>query len=337
MFTISRIQLFLILFTLQTGTIFVTFQSRLIDASGPNAWIIFIVSGLLHYVLLVFFEKNHKRFNPGKFISSLYICYWLVVIIAFLAFMSYLLSVWIFPSTPQFIILAIIVVVSLYANLNKPESILNLPVLIIPLVFIFAISLFTSSSDLIWTWLFPIQITEYKSILKGFFIAQSTFIGIEVFLFLRRHVLENQSMKGLPILIYQSIWFIFFFTTLLFVLLFFPIEALPFIQEALLFILKAQKVTLLERLDLFFLFIWVIWSVITFVLYSFMCIHTHKIHFKQSKRFIILFHTILLIIPTFLASKDFMEILLKVIIYCHLFFALLLPMLLIVTDGRKKK
>ena len=46
------------------------------------------------------------------------------------------------------------------------------------------------------------------------------------------------------------------------------------IPEPLLYILKSQEVTFVERLDLFFLYIWMIWSIITvaiILLFRFVC------------------------------------------------------------------
>ncbi|GEN82642.1 hypothetical protein SLU01_09540 [Sporosarcina luteola] len=338
MFTLSRVQFFLFLFIIQTGTVFISFQSRFIMASDHNAWVIFIFAGSLHYVQLLLFEKFHKRFNPGKAVSHLYIAYWIIITISFLSYINYTLSVWIFPHTPQFITMATIVGVSLYANTRRPETIINLPIVIIPLIPIFIVFLFMSLPDLVWTRLFPLDVMEYKPLLKGLFLSQATFIGIEIFLFLRQYVKDDEQVKGKPIFIYQSIWFLFFFTTVIFVLLYFPISGLKFVTEPLLQLLKYQKVTFVERLDMFFLYIWVIWSAITVILYNFMIIHTRKIHFKNtSNRFIILLHLILVVASVYLATKDRVEIVRRAIIYIHIVFSILVPIIVILMDRREKK
>ena len=338
MFTLSRIQFFILLFVIQTGTVFISFQSRLIIESGPNSWVIFIIAGMLHYVQLLLFEKFYQRFNPGPYVSHLFIAYWFFINISFLAFINYTLSVWIFPNTPQFVTMAILVGVSLYANTRRPEALINLPVFIISLIPLFFIFLFIALPQLVWTWFFPIDFTDYKSLLKGLFVSQVTFTGVEMFLFLRKYVKENEPIKGKPLFIYQSIWFLFFFTTLIFVLLFFPVGLLKMMPEPLLQLLKSQKVTFVERLDLFFLFIWVIWSTITSTIYTFMCIHVRKIHYKNlSNRSIVIFHLLLTIAAVFLATKERIEIVRQATIYAHIVFSILIPFIVILMDRGKKK
>ncbi|MFS0687743.1 GerAB/ArcD/ProY family transporter [Sporosarcina sp. 179-K 8C2 HS] len=337
MFTLSRIQFFLLLFIIQTGTVFISFQSRLINASGSNAWIVFIIAGIIHYVQLMLFEKFYKRFNPGPFISHLYIAYWFFIMVSFLAYINYTLSIWIFPNTPQIVTMAIIVGVSLYANTRRPETVINLPVVIIPMIPFFLLFVFMAIPELVWTWLFPINLTDYKSLLKGLFISQITFIGVEIYLFLRKYVKEDEPVKGKPLFIYQCIWFLFFFTILVFVLLFFPVKGFKFATEPLLHLLKSQKVSFVERLDLFFLFIWASWSIITVTIYTFMCIHVRKLHSKNlSNRNIFLFHSLLVIIPAYLATKDRIEIVRQSSIYVHMVFSILFPAIVILMNRGKK-
>ncbi|MDN4607637.1 GerAB/ArcD/ProY family transporter [Sporosarcina highlanderae] len=338
MFTLSRIQFFLLLFVFQTGTVFLSFQSRLIDVSGTNSWVLFILAGLLHYLQLFLFEKFHKRFNPGPFVSHLYIVYWFFIIVSFLAYINYTIAIWLFPNTPQIVTMAFMVGVSLYANTRKPETLINLPVIILPMIPFFVLFLFMALPELVWTYLFPIDVTDYKSMLKGLFFVQATFIGVEMFLFLRKYVKADEKVNGKPLFIYQSIWFLFFFTGLIFVLLFFPLNGFKFVTEPLLYLLKFQKVTFVERLDLFFLFIWISWSIITISIYIFMCIHVRKTHYKSpSNRFIILFHVLIVITSTFLATKDRIEIIRQVSIYAHIVFSVFFPAVVILMNRRGKQ
>ncbi|MGG0668069.1 GerAB/ArcD/ProY family transporter [Lederbergia citrisecunda] len=335
MFTLSRLQFFLIMFVVQTGTVFVSFQHRMIIEAGTNSWVVFIVAGIFHYIQLLLYEKFYERFKPGRFVAALYIAYWSFTIISFLAYINYTLAVWIFPHTPQIVTMAIIVGVSLYANTRRIESVINLPAIILPLFPIFIVFLFMATPDLVWTWLFPIELANIKPLLKGLFMTQGTFIGIELYLFFRKYVI--QQVKGIPLFIYQSTWFFFFFTILVFILLFFPVNTIEFIPEPLLHILKAQKVTFVERLDLFFLFIWVIWSVVAITLYFFMCVQGRRVYFNnESKRMTILSHFLIIIIASFFATKDRSDMLRQLIVYPHILFTILIPAIVILLNRRSK-
>ncbi|WP_239432352.1 GerAB/ArcD/ProY family transporter [Sporosarcina sp. ACRSL] len=326
----------MLLFVVQTGTVFVSFQHRLIIEAKTNSWVVFIIAGIFHYIQILLYEKYYERFKPGRLVAGLYIAYWSLTIVTFLAYLNYTLSVWIFPNTPQIVTMVIIVGVSLYANMTRIETVINLPATILPLFPIFILFLFMAIPDLVWTRLFPLDLTDIIPLLKGLFMAQATFLGIEFYLFFRKYVI--QKVKGMPLFIYQSAWFFFFFTILVFILLFYPINAIDFLPEPLLNILKSQKVTFVERLDLFFLFIWVIWSVVAITLYFFMCVQARRIYFNNESKFLtILSHFLLIIISSFFATKDRSNFLREIIVYPQLLFTIVIPLIVILMNRRNKK
>jgi len=136
-FKLSRTQFFLFLFVIQTGTVFLSFQTPFINVTGRDAWIIFIGVGIFHYVLLLLYERNYIFFTPGPIVSWLYKGYWLLIIVSFIAYIDYTLAVWAFPETPQIVVISIMVGVSLYANLSRSETVINLTVILVPLIPIF--------------------------------------------------------------------------------------------------------------------------------------------------------------------------------------------------------
>ena len=136
-FKLSRIQFFLFLFVAQTGTVSLSFQTPFINVAGRDAWLIFIGVGIFHYVLLLLYERNYEYFMPGPIVSWLYKGYWLLIIVSFISYIDYTLAVWAFPETPQIVVISIMVGVSLYANLSRSETVINLSVILIPLIPIF--------------------------------------------------------------------------------------------------------------------------------------------------------------------------------------------------------
>ncbi|MFS0576371.1 GerAB/ArcD/ProY family transporter [Sporosarcina sp. 179-K 3D1 HS] len=337
MITLTRTQFFLILFIIQTGTVYIAFQTRLIRAAETNAWVVFLVAGAIHYLQLVLYEKVYERINPGPFISWLYIGYWFVIVVTFLAYIDYALAVWIFPDTPQIIIIGVMVGVSLYANLSRAATAINLPVLLVPLIPLLILALLFAIPDLEWTRLFPITFSDEKDWFKGLFAAQTTFIGVEIYLFLRKYVKKDSAIKGIPLFIYQNIWLFIFLTGLLFVQMFFPVRDAKIIEEPIIYILKSQKVTFVERLDLFFLFVWMTWSIVTITLYSFISIHVHQLHAKKknSKRSTIIYHVLICLVPLFFLTKERVDFIRSAIIYFHLFFSIVLPVVVVLMNRRK--
>lgn len=337
-FKLSRNQFFLFLFIAQTGTVSLSFQTPFINATGHDAWLVFVGVGIFHYVLLLAYEKNYEYFKPGPIVSWLYIGYWILILVSFISYIDYTLAVWAFPDTPQIIVISIMVGVSLYANLSRAETVINLSVILVPLILLFYVILLLAWPNYVWTNLFPIGTLDRSELMKGLLTSQFTFIGIELFLFFRKYVDQQQKIKGLPLFIYQSIWMFFFFSSVLFTLAYYPLVELERIPEPIMYILKTQSVSFVERLDLFFIYFWMMWSIITIALFAFSAIYVHQLHAKgHRKRNTIILHILLMLFPLLLLSKERVDMIQGSLIYFHLFFILVVPTVVILLNRRKKK
>lgn len=335
---LSRIQFFLLLFVAETGTVVLSYQSSLINIAGRDAWLVFLVAGMLHYAMLLLYERFNMYFNVGPFVGWLYKGYWLLVTVAFIVYTDYTLAVWGFPETPQVIVIVIIVGISLYANLSRAETVINLSVILIPLILIFIGFLNFSWKDLIFTNIFPLGEASDKEWFNGLLKAQLAFVGIELYLFFRRHVDIKEKIKGFPLFLFQMTWMLFFLFTIILTILYFTLNGLKEIPEPLLYILKSQEVAFVERLDLFFLYIWMIWSIITVAIFSFSAMYVHRLHAKEhKKRDIVIWHVLLVVLPLFFVQKQFIVRLDEVLIYAHLLFAIIIPTIVIITNRRKEK
>jgi hypothetical protein len=313
-----------------------SFPSPFIRAAGRDAWLIFLVAGVLHYMLLLFYERYYKRFTIGPFVGWLYKGYWLFISVSYLAYIDYTLAVWGFPKTPQFIVLAVMVSVSLYANLSRAETVINLSVIMIPLIFIFIVFLQFTWKELVWTNIFPIGEATGGQWLKGLLKAQIAFMGIELFLFFRKHVDIKEKIKGFPLFVYQLMWMSFFFFSVVLILLYFTLTGLQSIPEPLLYILKSQEMTFVERLDLFFLYIWMVWSIITVTILSFSALYVHRLFANEHhKRDTIIWHVLLVLLPLFFLTKHYVILLGDIILYVHLLFAIIIPAIVIIANRRK--
>ena len=205
----------------------------------------------------------------------------------------------------RLIVLAAMVSVSLYANLSRAETVINLSVIMIPLIFIFIVFLQFTWKELVWTNLFPVGESTGGQWLKGLLKAQIAFMGIELFLFFRRYVDIKEKIKGFPLFVYQMMWMSFFFFSVILTLLYFTISGLESIPEPLLYILKSQEMTFIERLDLFFLYIWMIWSIITVAIISFSALYVHRLHANEHHtRDTIIWHVLLVVLPLFICQKS---------------------------------
>lgn len=332
-FFISKYQFFLGLFIVQTGSVFISFQTPLIEAAGRDAWIVFIACCVLQFIQLFLYERYHKYFKINQFLQWMYSAYWLLLVVTFLAYIQKSLSVWAFPLTPPSVIIGVIVLITFYANISRPEAVMNLGVLLLPLFPLIYIFLSFATPDMVWTNLFPmgnITVNEWGT---GFKEAKFAFVGTELYLFYRAFILKSEKINTKSILKFILTISSFYFITIIYILTFFSLEELKIIPEPLVYILKSQEVTFIERLDLFFIFIWMAWSIITVVYLIFTISMFMKK--KTAKRLTIkkvILHLMLFALPLFIIAQESFRISRDILIYGHFLFSMIIPFFVILIN-----
>lgn len=327
---LSKIQLFLFLFIVQTGVVFITVQSAIIQFGGRDAWLIFIGASLVLYLQLIFYEKNYQYFKIGKFVSWLYELYWLVVNILIIQTVTFVLDVFAFPRTPHIVIIFLMVIVSFYANVSRPETVLNLSVILIPMIGVFVSFLLLAYKDLVWSNIFPIGTSSLKQWGMGLLYSQLIFSGAEIYLFLRRYIHKPERSLMKPLFWYWLIFTLFMTFSIVLTLLFFSPAGIEMVPQSILYILKAQQVTFAERLDLVFIYIWLIWSMISFALYSFMKLFLHAQHHRHNKRIVtVVCHIILLFAPLYFVKQEYINMPRYIMIPSYILLAIIIPIFVV--------
>lgn len=328
--SLTKAQFFLLLFIFQTGVVYISFQTPLISSSKNSSWLIFIVASVIHYGLLLFFERYHSYFYLNVFFRWVYQIYWLLLTAVFIAYMSYVLASWVLPQTPEWIVVVIIVVLSLYANLSRPETVINIGVMLIPIIFLFVTFLMLAIPDLTWSNLFPTEWKHTKQIGAGLIHSIYAYFGIEMYLIYRPFLQKDLQVKGKPLLMYQLVIFVFYFISVLFTQMFFSIEEINLIPEPIMYILKSQEVTFVKRLDIFFVYIWLSWSIVTVMIFG---LSFRMLHFVKKKQHpnsrIIVYHIFLAILPLFVMHFRSIELIKNSLHYVFIFFTFLLPIVII--------
>ncbi|MCZ8535871.1 spore germination protein [Paenisporosarcina quisquiliarum] len=332
-FFISKNQFFLGLFVVQTGSVFISFQTPLIEAASQDAWIVFIVCCVIQFIQLYLYERYYSYFKINKFLQWMYSAYWLLLVVTFLAYIQKSLSVWAFPLTPPSVIIGAVVLLSFYANISRPESVMNLGVLLLPLFPLIFIFLSLATPDLVWTNVFPMGNITLKEWGIGLKEAKFAFIGTELYLFYRTFVLKSEKIDVKSLMKFILTISTFYFITLVFILMFFSLEELKIIPEPLVYILKSQEVTFIERLDLFFIFIWMAWSIITVVYLIFtISMFMKKAITKTMTIKKVILHALLFVLPLIIIAQELFNITRDLLIYGHFLFSMIIPLFVIVIN-----
>ncbi|WP_440050453.1 GerAB/ArcD/ProY family transporter [Lysinibacillus sphaericus] len=223
--------------------------------------------------------------------------------------MEYVLASWVLPQTPEWVVVIIIVALSLYANLSRPETVINIGVMLLPIIFLFIVFLMLAVPDLTWSNLFPIEFKNPRQLIEGLIYSTYAFLGVEMFLIYRPFLQKEITLKGKPLLIYQQVIFVFYMISVLFTQMFFTMNEVKLVPEPIIYILKAQEVTFVKRLDIFFVYIWLSWSIVTIMIFglSFRVVHFVKER-KYPKLNLIIYHILLVIMPLFLIQFRIIEV-----------------------------
>ena len=337
-FFISKNQFFLGLFIVQTGSVFISFQTPLIKAAGRDAWIVFLACCVLQFIQLYLYERYHMYFKVNQFLQWMYSAYWLLLVVTFLAYIQKSLSVWAFPLTPPSVIIGAVVLITFYANISRPESVVNLGVLLLPLFPLIFIFLSLATPDLVWTNLFPmgnITLNEWGTGLKE---AKFAFIGTELYLFYRSFLLQSEKINVKSIIKFILMISAFYFITIVYILMFFSLEELKIVPEPLVYLLKSQEVTFIERLDLFFIFIWMTWSIITVIYLIFtISMFMKKTLAKTMTIKKVILHVLLFVLPLIIIAQEWFRITRDILIYGHFLFSIIIPFFIIVVNKWRGK
>lgn len=335
--TISKVQLFLLLFIVQTGFVYVSFQSFLIETAKRNTPFVFLFVACLFLVQLLIYEAAHRYFVFGKFVRLLYIIYWFCFSAIFVGYISYVLATWIFPHTPKWIVIIGLLISCLYASLSRVETAINLGVFVIPLIFIFVLFLLLAVPELQLTNLLPVGHGTLSSYLKGGLYATYGFTGAELYAVLRRFE-PSKRISNKIILIYVTTLTFFHLFGILFVLMYFSLDEFAIIPEAILYLLNAQEVTFVKRLDIFFIYIWLIWCTCSLIYYAVAVRIFLACKKRKTEKIVVFFYYVAMgCISLFLVKFSILDFLKHTLIYAYILFSVVIPLCIIVVNKVRGK
>lgn len=330
---LTKMQLFLLMFVMQTGFVYTSFQNMIIEHSKRDATIQFLVVAFIFFLQLLFFERMHQYFFLNGFTKTLYLIYWAIYIIVFVVYITYVLTTWVFPNTPEIVLIAIFLLVCLYASVSRPETAINLGVVLIPMLLLFLFFMFLTVTSLNVTNLLPFFYDRSNTWFMGFIFSTYAFGGAEMYIVLRKYLAKNEIMPKKALAIYYLILTSFYLLSITFTLMFFSLEELKLIPEPILYILHSVEVTFVKRLDLFFVYIWLSWSLVTIVNYVLVLrvvYFENKIKYPKVK--LLIFFIVVGGTADFLIRFSILELFKHNLVYGNIIFSFLLPILIILIN-----
>lgn len=330
---LTKTQLFLLLFVIQTGFVYTSFQNLVIEHSKRDASIQFLVVAVIFFLQLLFFERMYKYFVLNRVTKLLYLIYWFLYLIVFVMYITYILTTWVFINTPPVVLITIFLLVCLYASTSRPETAVNIGVVLLPMLMLFLLFLLRAGTNLHPTNLLPLLHDRNSTWWLGFVYCSYAFGGAEIYLFLRKYVLTKGAISKKALGGYFSLLTGFYLLSILFTLMFFSVEEISLIPEPIIYILHSVEVSFVKRLDLFFVYIWLSWSLVSIVNYVLVF---RLVYFEKKRKAPVLrqfiFFTAIGVAATIMTRYSILDFLKHYVIYANLFFACLLPVVIIVIN-----
>ncbi|MFD2924457.1 GerAB/ArcD/ProY family transporter [Halobacillus naozhouensis] len=282
---ISRRQFFFIIVQTQIGVGILSMPHELHRIAKQDGWISLLITAFSLLIVLFFLwmlAKRHPASNffqilervfskwPGKFITVAYIIYFTCVSVLILLLFGRMLSLWVLPSTPFWVLSFLMVAVCLYLTASGLKMIARLYTSLSLFLFILIVLMLFCFAELEFLYILPIAQSGWGNIIKGANEGLLSYFGFIVTLVIYTYV------EGKPKDKFKTVFWAHCFVTCfyLFVVIvsytFFSTKEIALVQEPVLYMLKSFQFPIIARIDLFFLSIWVVSVATSFGTYLFM-------------------------------------------------------------------
>lgn len=332
---VSVFQFFLGLFVVQLGFVYISLPGILVSEAKRDVTIIFILVMIIYGCILTFYNRFYRYFIIHSVFKWIYVLYWSINVIVLVISLTSTMKRWLLFNTPKLVIVILILLICFYGVVSRAETTINIPIIIIPLIVLFLVTLLRVTPELRVDQFFPLFDSTKREWLRGFIYAWYAFMGAELFLIYRRYAIKKITFKSIAVFV--SIIGGMHLIGIIITLLYFPVAETKVITEPLLYILNAQEVMFLKRLDIFFIYIWFIWSVVAMLYYLLAIKIVTKMDQKKRKNG--LWATLLgsiAIISVNLININFIEMMEKYLVYIVIIFSFFLPICIIVFNKARR-
>ncbi|WP_079529197.1 GerAB/ArcD/ProY family transporter [Halobacillus hunanensis] len=339
---ISRRQFFFIIVQTEIGVGVLSMPYDLHGIAKQDGWISLLITAfslLIILFLLWMLAKRHPSLNffqilervfskwPGKFIIVAYIIYFTSVSVLIVLLFGRMLSLWVLPSTPFWVLSILMVSVCLYLTASGLKIIARLYTSLSLFLFILIFLMVFCFSELEILYILPVAQSGWINIVKGANEGLLSYFGFIVTLVIYTYV------EGKPKDKFKTVFWAHCFVTCfyLFVVLvsftFFSTKEIALVQEPVLYMLKSFQFPIIARIDLFFLSIWVVSVATSFATYLFMTgMGLQTVFQKQSSILVTLAAISIFIISIFFGfESERLELLGNVVVFLGYAFGIFIP------------
>ncbi|MBN3554925.1 GerAB/ArcD/ProY family transporter [Fictibacillus nanhaiensis] len=282
--TITHRQLFFIIVQSQIGVGVLSLPYTLFAKAKTDGWMSLLLAGLFIQISILAIWKLCEMypkqtifdFMPkivgtklGVILNTLFVLHLFSVCVVLLILYNSIVSKWIFFQTPRLVVISILAFTCVYCITCTAREIARFLMLVSPLLLVLFIFVAYAYTDVHLLYAFPVGATGIKTILSGSTDALISLLGFDTALVFLAYT-QGKSNSKLKVISYASLCVTLFycfvtFTTYIF---FNPVE-IVIVPEPVLYMLKAFSFKILERTDLIFLSIWIVFVTTSLISYLF--------------------------------------------------------------------
>lgn len=266
----------------QIGVGILSLPYDLHQAAKQDGWISLILGGLFLIIILFilwliaksypdqnFYQINNKIFSKwlGKVVSFFYILYFTSVSTLIILLFSRMISLWVLPSTPFWVLAILMVFVGFYLANAGLVIIARFYTMVSFLLLLLVVLTIYSMKDIQLMYLFPVGQSGWDKISKGVLEAILAFFGFFVSLVIFSRVEGSAKAKFKTMLAAHFFVLSFYLYTVFISYTFFGTKEMGLVPEPLLYMLKSFELPLVARIDLFFISIWIVSVATSFTTY----------------------------------------------------------------------
>ncbi|GGF16705.1 germination protein KB [Halobacillus andaensis] len=275
---LTRRQYFFIIIQTQIGVGILALPFDLHTAAKQDGWISLIIAWMLLNIILVFLwmlakkypEKDYFKIQEfvltrwvGKTVSALYVIYFSSVGILILLLYSRMISLWVLPNTPYWVLSFMMITISVYIVCCDLITIARIYTMFSALLIFLASLIIYSVKDSKLMYLLPIASNGWGGIITGVDKGIISFLGFLVTLVIYSKVEGSPKDKLKTILYAQFTVFLFYLCIVLVTFTFFSTKEMALVSEPVLYMLKSYQFPIVARIDLFFISIWMVFVATT--------------------------------------------------------------------------
>ncbi|SFI72682.1 spore germination protein (amino acid permease) [Thermoflavimicrobium dichotomicum] len=282
---ITQGQLMFLILQIQVGVGILSLPYRVQAVAKGGGWISTLIAGIVAQVLILILWAICRRYPSdtlftflpkiaGKFFGKLlgfgYIFHFLFIAGIILILFTDIVGKWILMDTPRWALLLLMIATGVYLAKESIRVIARLFVSVSFFIIVMVLLTMAGYTNVNFTYLFPITEAGWPNILKGSSEVLISLVGFEVLLVAYPYVEGNSAGKLKAASLANMLTTLFYAFEVFTCLIIFSPAEFPLISEPLMYMLRSFSIQIVERIDLFFLSIWVIIVATSFVGYLYL-------------------------------------------------------------------